>query len=228
MTNKTLILSYLTCRSTDHLKKDCPERGGASGGEPRETETQKDIAAPAPQAEGGGKKRPLPTGGKEAPAKSTKVGAGPFSPEGSETGGRTAEIGVQKDTTFFSENSSPETSSGGSASSSRMESPDATTAAPLEAPTGTQREGTLKDCVWCGGSHPYDPQHCPKMICYMCDEKHLVEECPVAERGGMSRVAKVTSPVWKEPHRVIRYYLMPGEKDQTVKDVTERIRKYHT
>ena len=81
-----------------------------------------------------------------------------------------------------------------------------------------------------GGAHPYDPLHCPTMICYMCDEgeKHLVEECPVAERGGMSRVAKVTSPVWKEPHRVIRYYLMPGEKEQTVKDVTERIRKYHT
>ena len=147
-----------TCGSTDHLKKDCPERGGACGGAPQETETPKDNAAPAPHAEGGGKKRPLSAGGKEAPAKTTKVEPGPFS---TVSGVRALTVlslvGRESDTAAIKVSSSSEASSGCSTSSPGGESPDVTAVAPPETPTETQGEEMLQDCVWCGGGPPLRP-----------------------------------------------------------------------
>merc|ERR1712082_280824 len=117
------------CGSTTHLRKDCPERGGASGGVPRETETQKDNVAPAPHAEGGGKKRPLPAGGKvkEAPAKTTKVEPGTLS---TVSGVRALTVlslvGRESDTEVIdvssSSGSSAEDSSGATSYASEMDS----------------------------------------------------------------------------------------------------------
>ena len=205
-----------TCGSTDHLKKDCPERGGASGGVPQEKETHKDNVAPAPHAEGGSKKRPPSSGQKAAPAKSTKMEAGPFSPEGAETG-RTSEIGVQKDTTVLSVNSSLETSSGGSMSSSGMESPEAATTVPPKVSAEAQRAMRGKICVWCQrrlDDLKHEEFDCSRMHCMPCqmaggeDSRHRVVDCPLGDIGGELVQGVLRLPYWDGPRRV-KFYKMP-------------------